>query len=230
MSVSQPRSIVVGSGIISQLLLWQSNLQFRWDGGFILCWENVVCLCDQKRIPRVVITSFLFHSLWKTIFKTAELPSLVWCRFFLFLSYLFLISPCPHSRVYLQYRTIVQINSQTRRSNSSQFSWLWSSKTITSTLLLSVVLLKAIHAMTFRTKFLLFVSICVPPNNPITDCGATSFPGYHSFPKWAIHFIHNYIWTLSAFPCGRTQHVRCMRCSTASMIQSIHTCDTTLSS
>ena len=40
--------------------------------------------------------------------------------------------------------------------------------------------------MTFRTKFLLFVSICVPPNNPITACGATSFPGYHSFPKWAI--------------------------------------------
>ena len=34
--------------------------------------------------------------------------------------------------------------------------------------------------------FSLFVSICVPPNNPITACGATSFPGYHSFPKWAI--------------------------------------------
>ena len=33
----------------------------------------------------------------------------------LFFNYLFLISPCPHSRVYLQYRTIVQINSQTRR-------------------------------------------------------------------------------------------------------------------
>ena len=40
--------------------------------------------------------------------------------------------------------------------------------------------------MTFHTKFLLFPSICVPPNNPITACGATSFPGYHSFPKWAI--------------------------------------------
>ena len=66
----------------------------------------------------------VYHSLSKTIFKTAELPSLVWCRFFLFLSYLFLTSPCPHSRVYLQYRTIVQINSQTRRLNSSQFSWL----------------------------------------------------------------------------------------------------------
>ena len=43
--------------------------------------------------------------------------------------------------------------------------------------------------MTFGTKFLLFVSICVPPNNPITACGATSFPGYHSFPKWAIKSI-----------------------------------------
>ena len=83
---------------------------------------------------------------------------------------------------YLEYRTIVQINSQTRRSNSSQ----WSSKTIISILLLSVVLFKPIHAMTFRTKFLLFASICVPPNNPITACGATSFPGYHPFPKWAI--------------------------------------------
>ena len=40
--------------------------------------------------------------------------------------------------------------------------------------------------MTFGTKFLLFVLICVLPNNPITACGATSFPGYHSFPKWAI--------------------------------------------
>ena len=42
------------------------------------------------------------------------------------------------------------------------------------------------HAMIFRTKFLLFVSIFAPPNNPITAFGATSFPGYHSFPKWAI--------------------------------------------
>ena len=108
----------------------------------------------------------------------------------LFLNYLFLISPCPHSRVYLQYRTIVQIYSQTRRHillNSLDF---WSSKTITSILLLSVVLLKAIHAMTFRTKFLLFISICVPPNNPITACGVTSFPGYYSFPKWAIFMIN----------------------------------------
>ena len=41
-SVSPPCSIVVGSGIIAQLL-WQSNLQFRWHGG-LACRENVVCL------------------------------------------------------------------------------------------------------------------------------------------------------------------------------------------
>ena len=135
----------------------------------------------ETNTPRGNNLIFFFNSLSKAIFKTAELPSLV-----LFLNYLFLISSCPHSRVYLQYRTIVQIYSQTRRHillNSLDF---WSSKTITSILLLSVVLLKAIHAMTFCTKFLLFVSICIPPNNPITACGATSFPGYHSFPKWAI--------------------------------------------
>ena len=131
-------------------------------------------MSGQLRIPLVVITSF-FHSLSKALLKTAELPSLV-----------FLISPCPHSRVYLQYRSIVQINSQTRRSNSSQFSWLLVVWNNNLDLLLSVVLLKPIHAMTFRTKFLLFVSICFPPNNPITACGATSFPGYHSFPKWAM--------------------------------------------
>ena len=32
----------------------------------------------------------------------------------------------------------------------------------------------------------MFVLPCVPPNNPISACGATSFPGYHSFLKWAI--------------------------------------------
>ena len=41
-SVSRPCSIIVGSWIIAQLL-WQSNLQFRWDGG-LLCRENVACL------------------------------------------------------------------------------------------------------------------------------------------------------------------------------------------
>ena len=35
---------------------------------------------------------------------------------------------------------------------------------------------------------------------------------------------------LSAFPCGRTQHVRRMRCSIASMLHATHACDTTLSS
>ena len=29
----------------------------------------------------------------------------------------------------------------------------------------------------------LFVLTCVPPNNPITAYGATSFPGYHFFPE-----------------------------------------------
>ena len=36
-----------------------------------------------------------------------------------------------------------------------------------------------------------------------------------------VQFIHNYTWTLSAFPCGGTQHVRRMCSSTVSMIQSI---------
>ena len=44
----------------------------------------------------------------------------------------------------------------------------------------------------------LLVSICVPPNNPITACGATSFPAYHSFPKWAIaHFGKEWYKTLN---------------------------------
>ena len=48
---------------------------------------------DQKRIPCVVMTSF-FHSLSKAIVKTAELPSLVWCRSFynLFVSHFALSS------------------------------------------------------------------------------------------------------------------------------------------
>ena len=66
-----------------------------------------------------------FHSLSKTIFKTVELPSLVWCRSFYFST---ICSSFRHVRIrvyiLIQYRTIVQINSQTRRSNSSQFSWL----------------------------------------------------------------------------------------------------------
>ena len=36
-----------------------------------------------------------------------------------------------------------------------------------------------------------------------------------------IHLIHNCTRTLSAFPCGRTQHVRCMCSSIVSMIQPI---------
>ena len=144
-------------------------------------------MSDQLRIPRVVITSF-FSFPFEGDIKDCRTPRPCVMSFFLFLSYLFLISPCPHSCVhlYLQYRIIVQVNSQTRRFNASQSLDFWSSKTITSILLLSVVLLKPIHAMTFRTKFLLFVLICVSPNNPITACGTTSLPGYHSFPKWAI--------------------------------------------
>ena len=58
--------------------------------------------------------------------------------------------------------------------------------------------------MTFRTKFLLFVPICVPPNNPITACGVTSFPGYHSFPKWAI----SYEFAMHLIPVkGEVKHV-----------------------
>ena len=134
-------------------------------------------MSDQPRIPRVVITSF-FSFPFEGDIKDCRTPQPCVMSFFLFLSYLFLISPCPHSRVYLQYRTIVRI-----LLNSLDF---WSSKTIASILLLSVALLKPIQAMPFRTKFLLFVSIRVSPNNPITACGATSFSGYHSFPKWAI--------------------------------------------
>ena len=41
--------------------------------------------------------------------------------------------------------------------------------------------------MTFRPPYLFRSAF--PPNNPITACGATSFPGYHSFPKWAMFYI-----------------------------------------
>ena len=78
---------------------------------------------DQKRIPRVVITSFFSFPIEGDI-KDCRTTQPCVMSLLLFLNYLFLISPRPHSRVYLQYRTIVQINSQTRRSNSSQFSWL----------------------------------------------------------------------------------------------------------
>jgi len=35
----------------------------------------------------------------------------------------------------------------------------------------------------------MFVLTRVPPNNPISARGATSFPGYHSFPKWTLAFL-----------------------------------------
>ena len=107
--------------------------------------------------------------------------------FLLFLNYLFLISPCQHSRVCLQYRTILQINSQTPGLNFLNSLDFWWSKTVTLILLLSVVL-SPLQSTLWHSALnsSLFVSICVLLNNPITVCGATSFPGYHSFLKWAI--------------------------------------------
>ena len=67
---------------------------------------------------------FFFSFPFESDIKDCRTPQPCVMSLLLFLNYLFLISPCQHSRLYLQYRTIVQINSQTRRSNSSQFSWL----------------------------------------------------------------------------------------------------------
>ena len=142
-------------------------------------------MSDQLPIPRVVITSF-FSFPFEGDIKDCRTPQPCGMSFFLLLSYLFLISPCPHSRVYLQYRTIVQINSTTRRSNSSQFSWLlvvWNNN-----LDLIAICSSVKTNPRYDIPHYMFVSICVPPNNPLTACGATSFPGYHSFPKWAIAF------------------------------------------
>ena len=57
-SVSPPCSIVVWSGIIAQLL-WQSNLQFRWNGGLV-CRENVVCLWItwQKHFKNILLSKW----------------------------------------------------------------------------------------------------------------------------------------------------------------------------
>ena len=88
-----------------------------------LFWGIRTWMGDQKRIPRVVITSF-FSFPFEGDIKDCRTPQPCVMSLLLFLNYLFLISLCPHSRVYLQYRTIVQINSQTRHSNSSQFSLL----------------------------------------------------------------------------------------------------------
>ena len=48
---------------------------------------------------------FFFHSLSKAIFKTAELPSLVWCRFFYFLT---ICSTFCHVRIRVYIYNIVQ--------------------------------------------------------------------------------------------------------------------------
>ena len=53
-----------------------------------------------------------------------------------------------------------------------------------------------IHAMTFGTKFRNVSFDLRPPNDPISACGATSFPRYHSFPKSAIRVV--VVWDLSA--------------------------------
>ena len=67
-------------------------------------------LGDQKRIPRVVITSF-FSFPFESDIKDCRTPQLCVKSLLLFLNYLFPISPRPYSRAYLQYRTIVQINT-----------------------------------------------------------------------------------------------------------------------
>ena len=68
---------------------------------------------------------FLFHSLSKAILKTAELPSLAWCLSFYSSA---ICSSFRHVRIRVYIYNIVQSykykNSQTRCSNSSQFSWL----------------------------------------------------------------------------------------------------------
>ena len=69
---------------------------------------------DQKRIPREVITSFLFHSLS----KTAELLSLVWCRFFYFST---ICSSFRRVRIQAYY---LQRIIKKQRNTSFQFFWL----------------------------------------------------------------------------------------------------------
>ena len=56
--------------------------------------------------------------------------------------------------------------------------------------------------MTFHTKFFLVCFDLRPPNNPITAWGATLFPGYHSFAKWAIR-IREYIMRAAATILGK---------------------------
>ena len=92
-------------------------------------------MSGQLRIPRVVITPFF------------SFPFEASCVVVLSISQLFV----PHFAM-SAFACILL--------NSLDF---WSSKTITSILLLSVVLLKAIHAMTFRTKFLLVYFDLRPP-------------------------------------------------------------------
>ena len=143
-------------------------------------------MSDQLRIWCVVITSF-FHSLTKVILKTAELPSLVWCRFFYFSA---ICSSFRHVRIHMYIYNLVQINSQTRRLNSSQFSWLL--MVLNNNLNLAAIcssvktLPSPLQSTPHSALNFSFVLTCVPPNNPMSTCGTTPSPGYHSFPKWAI--------------------------------------------
>ena len=84
--------------------------------------------------------NFFFPSLLKAILKTAQLPSLVSCRFFYFSA---ICSSLPPVRIHVYLFTTLYEYTADRvvriLPNSLDF---WSSKTITSILLLSVVLLK----------------------------------------------------------------------------------------
>ena len=85
-------------------------------------WDSYLDGWQETNTPRG--NNFFFSFPFEGDIKDCRTPQPCVMSLLPFLNYLFLISPCPHSRVYLQYRTIVQINSQTRCSNSSQFSWL----------------------------------------------------------------------------------------------------------
>ena len=118
---------------------------------------------DQKRIPRVVITSFFFIPFRRRYLRLQNSPALCDVASFYFSA---ICSSFRHVRIRVYIYNVVQSFKYTTRPvvrillNSLDF---WSSKTVTSILLLSVVLLKPIHAMTFRTKFLLVCFDLRPP-------------------------------------------------------------------
>lgn len=90
--------------------------------------------------------------------------------------------------IYLQHHINKQRNTLFVLLNSLDF---WSSEKITSILLLSSsvkTLLSSLQSTLWHSALnsAMFAFICVPRNNTISACGATLFPGYHSFPKWAL--------------------------------------------